>query len=164
MTTTMDRSVSVSANQTLEAQPYEVFPLLCPVREYDWIDDWDCSMISSRTGIAELNCVFSTKRDYGHSKPVEEVWVITRYEPSRAIEFVKFCGGLYVIKYDIWLTSLPNDQTQAIWTQTHIPLSARGETALESVTQGDFQNMIKGLEDKLNRFLGSGRTMSGAKT
>ena len=96
-----------------------------------------------------------TKRDYGHTKPEDEVWIITRYEPPRAIEFVKFCGGLYVIKYDIWLNAVVNNQTQAVWTQTHIPLSPDGEIALKSLGQENFEDMIKILEDQLDQFLES---------
>ena len=32
--------------QHLVAVPSNVFPLLCPVREADWIDDWDRSQTS----------------------------------------------------------------------------------------------------------------------
>lgn len=37
----------------LEAAPEGVFPLLCPVREYDWIEPWRCRMIYSQSGFAE---------------------------------------------------------------------------------------------------------------
>ena len=153
MIATSDRSSTVTANQTLNAPPHQIFPLLCPVREYDWIDDWSCAIISSRTGIAELNCVFTTKRDYGHSKPKDEIWIVSRYEPPRVIEFVKFCADLYVIKYDIWLNSLAENLTQAVWTQTRIPLSADGEAALEATTQEAFQTMAGDLESRLNDYL-----------
>ncbi len=35
------------------APPEQVFPLLCPVREADWVPDWRYRMIYSRTGVAE---------------------------------------------------------------------------------------------------------------
>ena len=28
----------------VEAPLEEVFPLLCPVREYDWVEPWKCEM------------------------------------------------------------------------------------------------------------------------
>jgi hypothetical protein len=31
----------------LEANPNAVFPLLCPVREYEWIESWKCDLIYS---------------------------------------------------------------------------------------------------------------------
>ncbi|MGI9537489.1 MAG: hypothetical protein ACR2PB_10480, partial [Desulfocapsaceae bacterium] len=55
----------------LNSTPEKVFPLLCPVREYEWIPQWQCEMIYSRSGVAELGCVFSTdfKDSFGR-----EVW------------------------------------------------------------------------------------------
>ena len=47
----------------LTAPPERVFPLLCPIKEYDWIPQWRCEMIYSKSGVAELGCVFKT--DFG---------------------------------------------------------------------------------------------------
>ena len=44
--------------QKLVASPAEVFPLLCPVREADWLDGWDPLEVWSRSGVAEPDCVF----------------------------------------------------------------------------------------------------------
>ncbi len=151
-----NRKSVVSALQSLNAPPHIVFPLLCPVREYDWIEDWSCKIISSRSGFAEPNCVFTTFRDYGHSEATEEVWMITRYEPERAIEFVKFCAGLYVIKYDIYLSAKGIDGTRALWTQARIPLSEKGEKITESTDNDVFQAMIERLEKKLNHYVETG--------
>lgn len=63
---------------TFAAPPERVFPLLCPVKEYDWIPDWRCTMVHSATGIAELGCVFTREG---------ETWVTTRYEPPTVIEY-----------------------------------------------------------------------------
>ena len=58
-----------SYTQRLVAAPEAVFPLLCPVREADWIDGWDPALVVSSTGVAELDCVFTTK-----AEPVDAVW------------------------------------------------------------------------------------------
>jgi hypothetical protein len=44
----------------LSAEPAVVFPLLCPVREYEWIEPWSCDMVFSASGVAENNAVFMT--------------------------------------------------------------------------------------------------------
>jgi hypothetical protein len=44
----------------LSFPPDLVFPLLCPVREYEWLDGWECEMIYSTSGIAEDSCIFKT--------------------------------------------------------------------------------------------------------
>ena len=43
------------------ATPDRVFPLLCPVREYEWIPGWECDVLHSVSGVAEEDCVFRTR-------------------------------------------------------------------------------------------------------
>jgi hypothetical protein len=69
---------------TFEAPMNAVFPLLCPVREYDWIEEWTCELIHSKSGFAEDNCVFQTARP---GAPID-TWVVSHYEPPKRIEFV----------------------------------------------------------------------------
>ena len=56
-----------------------VFPLLCPVREADWIDGWHPLAVYSTSGVAEPDCVFVTD-----AEPHDAVWYITRHEPERS--------------------------------------------------------------------------------
>jgi hypothetical protein len=49
-----------SFRMQLAAAPDKVFPLLCPTREYDWIEAWKCRMIHSDSGYAEPDCIFKT--------------------------------------------------------------------------------------------------------
>jgi len=52
--------VTRTFTQHLVAEPSRVFPLLCPVREADWLEGWDPLLIVSESGIAEPDCVFVT--------------------------------------------------------------------------------------------------------
>lgn len=47
--------------QRLVGAPDTVFPLLCPVREADWIEGWDPVWVASNSGVAEPDCVFVTQ-------------------------------------------------------------------------------------------------------
>lgn len=80
--------VSHTYTMTVDAEGTAVFPLLCPVREYDWIDVWSCDVIYSESGIAELGCVFLTDLP-GRGT---ETWVVTRFEPESVIEFCRTAG------------------------------------------------------------------------
>jgi hypothetical protein len=63
----------------VHARPEKVFPLLCPVREYEWIEGWNCDMLYSESGVAEDNCVFRTHLpDRG-----EATWVVSKYDRAR---------------------------------------------------------------------------------
>lgn len=68
----------------LSAPPVVIFPLLCPVREYEWIEEWKCDMIYSDSGVAEPGCIFQT----GMAPAGRFTWYTTRYEPPLRIEFL----------------------------------------------------------------------------
>ena len=66
-----------SYTQHLVGPPEAVFPLLCPVREADWIEGWDPLLVVSHSGVAEPDCVFTTA-----AAPADAIWYITRHEPE----------------------------------------------------------------------------------
>ena len=68
---------------TVPASREMVFPLLCPVREYDWLPYWNCTMIYSATGRAELGAVFRTEVP-GKG---EATWIVTQYHPAKTIAY-----------------------------------------------------------------------------
>jgi hypothetical protein len=39
---------------TMPAAPAQVFPLLCPVREYEWLPHWRCELLHSAADDAWL--------------------------------------------------------------------------------------------------------------
>ena len=49
------KRVTRTYTQGLAGTPEVVFPLLCPVREADWIDGWDPVLVASETGVAEAD-------------------------------------------------------------------------------------------------------------
>jgi hypothetical protein len=51
--------------QTNDAPPETVFPLLCPVREAEWVPEWKFKTIYSQSGVAEDGCVFLTPNGAG---------------------------------------------------------------------------------------------------
>ncbi|MFZ0286284.1 MAG: hypothetical protein WAL32_13730 [Terriglobales bacterium] len=63
--------------QTNSAPPEQVFPLLCPVRETEWVPGWQHTLIYSKSGVAEAGCVFITEEN-GR----EITWLITEYDPQ----------------------------------------------------------------------------------
>lgn len=64
-----------------------VFPLLCPVREAEWLDGWRYTMIYSQSGLVEEGAVFRTP----HEGEPDTVWVVTHHDPvHRRVEFTRF--------------------------------------------------------------------------
>lgn len=144
-----------SYRRKLSASPETVFPLLCPVREYDWIPAWKCEVIYAESGYAELGCVFTT--DFkDHSGP--ETWVVCAYEKNRLIGFVK-TGQHTTTRYNV---SLEPSQTGSIikWEQEMTSLDERGGLLLDKVTESVYNEKMKYINRLLEYYLLHGESMN----
>ncbi len=144
------------AAQHLLAPPDKVFPLLCPTREYDWIERWKCRMIHSESGFAEPDCVFVT--DFPNEG--EDVWIVSVYRPNEEIQFVRF-NGRRVIRYSITLTDNGDGTTSAQWKQVITGLKEEGNGLLEGLTNEVYRQRISILERLLNHYLTTGEMLRG---
>ena len=100
MTEFRGNRVTHEYTQTNAAPPAEVFPLLCPVRETDWVPGWQYRMIYSVSGVAEAGCVFATPNENGS----ETIWIVTEYDPAALrVAFVWVNPGLVAARIKISL-------------------------------------------------------------
>lgn len=141
---------------TVRATPEEIFPLLCPVREFDWIPYWDCRLIYTESGVAEQNCIFQT------NKPGEGVdtWVVSHYDPPQRISFVRV-DDKRTIQYDIFLRS-DGDATKLDWHQEITALHEDGDRFVREQKASDFAAMIQKVEAMLEYFLRHGEPLQDA--
>lgn len=145
---------TLSCEQLLFASKEKVFPLLCPTKEYDWIAPWTCELIYSKSGYAELDCVFTTN----FPDDVKETWIVDKFEKSRLIQFVRFSESR-VIRYSIELMDNNNETTNAIWTQTTISLNHDGNSFIDNLSVIEYENEIKTLEKMLNHYIKTNRRL-----
>jgi hypothetical protein len=134
------------------APPADVFPLLCPVREYEWIEPWSCDMIFSVSGLAENNAVFKTNFP---AQGGEETWIVCRYEKDQAIAFIRLVPDFKVNRLDVSLTAA-GDSTILVWTHTYTGLSEPGNQWIRSLTDGAFRSEKAALEKMLDHYLKTG--------
>jgi hypothetical protein len=139
----------------LAGLPEKVFPFLCPVREYEWIETWACEMIYTGSGFAEPDCVFRTNSPGGGE---EDVWVTSRYEPPRVIEFVRV-NALRAIRYTITLVPNGDGTTRAEWKQVVTGLTAPGDEFVDRCTDEEYKTLMVRLEGMLNHFLRTGEML-----
>jgi hypothetical protein len=142
----------------LSGMPECVFSLLCPVREYEWIESWRCEMIFSNSGRAELDCIFRT--DFPDEGPAE-TWVVSKYQPYSLIEFVRM-NSLRAIRYTIELRATESQTTEATWTQVITGLNQEGDRLVQSMTDEEYAMEKVALERMLNHYLLTGRMLSAA--
>lgn len=136
------------------ATPERVFPLLCPTREYEWIEPWECELLRSDSGFAEANCVFRTSV---LTDDVEDVWVISYYDPNKRIDFVRI-DGRRVMSYSIVLEAAANGTT-AHNTQVLTALNEEGNRILGDETDDAFTFEMRVGEMLLNHFLTTGKKL-----
>lgn len=143
------------AKMRLNATPEEVFPLLCPVREYNWIPHWKCEMVWSDSGVAEDDCVFRT---WFPGRGGKETWVVCRYEFGETIEFVRFNSSL-TVRYRIRLTE-EEGATRAHWSQLQTGLDEMGNSIIENTTPEAYASRMKSLESMLDHYLSTGEMLA----
>lgn len=126
----------------------KIFPLLCPVREYDWIPEWHCHLVYAESGFAELGCVFQT--DFADQFGIE-TWVVSRYDKDSCIAFVR-TGEHRTTRYTITLTPA-GQSTRLVWHQELTGLSDSGNDLLTTAAPAAFTTQMQKLEQLLNSYL-----------
>ncbi len=134
----------------------EVFSLLCPVKEREWIDGWDFEMVYSRSGVIEKNCVFVTQFGQG----IETVWQVNEYEPDISwIEFIRVTQGLFTVRISIQLHESPEGCTADL-TYRYTSLSTLGKKMIESMVAQHFHEDMRYWERALNHYLETGKILA----
>ena len=130
----------------IEATPEKIFPLLCPVKEFDWIEVWDCDVVFSESGVMENLCVFTTDDFDGVTGGV---WVVSHYDSANfRIEFVVTFPKTHVEKLEIQLTRLDKGRTEIEWTRIGTSLNEAGSAYVKDYYGEQFNErtaMVLGL-------------------
>lgn len=126
------------------ATPEEVFPLLCPKREEDWIPGWKAETLYAPSGTTSEDAVFRTTLPGAHSL----VWVVSRYEPYSRVEFSCVSEGAVVMRLKLHL-QVEGPATRVDFSRTFISIGDKGASILRSVTEEVFMSRTDELRDLL---------------
>ena len=128
----------------------EVFPLLCPVREKDWLDGWDYKMIHSNSGLIEKDCVFATPAKNNK----EMVWQVTKYDvQKKKIEFLRVTPGENVVKINIHLYEKSQNQTWSEIEYMFTGLNPAQNEYIKTQLHKDFVESMKWWEKSINHYI-----------
>ena len=134
--------------QKLDAEPSKVFPLLCPVREADWIDGWDPIVVYSESGIAEPDSVFLTE-----ASPDNAIWYVTRHEPGNGfLEMIKITSNVTACKLTIQLRPV-GGKSEATITYAHTSIGPEGDAFVASFTEEYYRQFMLDWEARINHYL-----------
>lgn len=157
MKVALPNRVARSYVQQLVAPPAAVFPLLCPVREADWIEGWDPLAVWSASGVAEADCVFTTVAPAG--SPHAAVWYVTRHEPqSGFVEMLKITPEVTACRLTIQLRAVASGCEAAI-TYTHTSLGPAGDAFVAAFTEEHYREFMRDWEKRMNHHLRTGEVL-----
>ncbi|MFZ0454698.1 MAG: hypothetical protein WAM24_13215 [Ignavibacteriaceae bacterium] len=149
-------SVKRSYTQTINSSPGKVFPLLCPVREKEWVYGWDPELVITESGFAEKDSVFITK--HGDKK---SYWIITGYEPANyEIEMHIITPGHTAGKLEIKLHDDKDGKNKADINYSFISLSPEGKEFVKNYTEEKYVSFMKNWEEEINHYLLTGEKIS----
>lgn len=127
-----------------------VFLLLCPVREAEYLSDWQAEILYSESGVAEEGCVFRTPNPGGEPS----IWTIRVHnEAAGLIEFVIFTPESHVSILLVELRDEAHGATDVPFTYTHTAIADRGRSFIAELTEERFRKKMTGFENSLNEFL-----------
>lgn len=131
----------------------EVFPQLCPTREYDWIEYWHCHVLYSESGFAEDDCVFATELES------RETWVVTRYEPSERIEFCIFSDDEVVVRLKIRVSDRGDGTSNIRWERLYTAVGPKGHARVAALQADQVEGRIREVNERLAHFLEHGEML-----
>jgi hypothetical protein len=132
-----------------------VFPLLCPVREYEWFNDWKCTMVYSESGIAEQNGVFYTKMGFPLFK--KQVFHVIDYKPDVNITFLIFIHHIATIVFGANLEQLTQDTCKINVFYKVTALSRLGNLFLRIKGKKEIEKNTRNIELDLKYWLENNR-------
>lgn len=140
----------------ISAPPDKVFPLLCPVRESEWLEGWDCKILYTETGRAENNCVFTTDST-GQGK---RTWMVSRYELENCIvEYVVFCPELFVERIDIRVEKDVDGASHVLWRRTYTGITPKGNEFIKVFTGEPLRKRMTLVQKSLEYYLKTGEML-----
>ena len=145
-TTQYARSGVIHSKGTVE----EVFPLLCPKREEEWIPGWECETIWSKSGYNEEGAIFRTVKPYG----TELYWTTLQYDmKNRIVDFLITAPRLYMFRFKIELRPNSDGLLAITFTQVFTSISEEGSSFMKRYESEDYKGRLKSLEEFMNRHL-----------
>ena len=143
--------VTRTYTQHLVAPPSRVFPLLCPVREVDWLEGWDPPEVFAESGVAEPDCVFLTE-----GGPARTIWYVTRHEPGNGfIEMIKITPAVTACRLTIQLRPVAGGSEASI-SYSHTSLGPAGDAFVASFTEEHYRQFMRDWEERMNHYLAHG--------
>lgn len=151
------KRVARAYRQTIHATPEKVFPLLCPVREAEWLDGWRYQMIYSSSGLVEDGAVFSTPG----SGEENTVWIVTKHDPKAyRVDFARFTPHSRTCVLRITVKSKDRNSSYVDISYTYTGITPAGNDFVDRFSEETFLEAVTFWERSMNHFLETGERLT----
>ncbi|MFL5578563.1 MAG: hypothetical protein ACJ79S_21620 [Gemmatimonadaceae bacterium] len=152
-------TMAFAYTQTLLGTPDEVFALLCPVREAEWVPGWRPSIVLSASGLVERDCAFVTPDgETPDGAAREATWVVTEHDAeARRVEMLKVSPGYLVTRLRIDVAAVDCGSTAHV-RYRYTALGPDGEAFVRGRTPAHWAEFMQSWETSLNAYLDRARS------
>jgi hypothetical protein len=171
---TAQESSTFKGNRVVEAHseiikesPVKIFPLLCPVQEYKWIDNWDCEIIFSNSDGVENNCIFKEYKSGPilFTTDIPTYWTVSYYDPTNCrIQFVLMSDHIAITKIDVEVNDLGAGRSSASWAIIITTISEQANKHINKSTQNKAKIYLTVLGKALKHYCENGEKLTLNKT
>jgi hypothetical protein len=148
---------SISKEKIFDAPPETVFPFFCPVKEYEYLRNWECTMNYSKSGYAEKNAIFQST--YPWPFGLKATWVCTKYDQNVAVHYTVFIPNTLVFLVENTFEELPDNKTKHILVLTCFGLNQLGKMIAKKMVSQDEDKPGNTVTDELDYYLKNNRMM-----
>ncbi len=142
--------------QHLNAPCETVFPLLCPVKEVEWVPRWMPDTVISQSGVCEQDCIFVTPPETP-SESGNAIWIVTKHDLANwKIEMYKVVPGHTISKLEISLLEAPGKSTTAHISYELTSIGPAGDAFMEDFTAEWYEQFMVEWEAQMNHYLKTG--------
>ena len=151
------KRVTRNYQQKINASSSDVFTLICPVREAEWLSGWDYELIYSVSRVAEEGCVFTSKQ----KGEKDTIWLITkRDEANKETEFARITPESRVAKLNISVEDADEGASLVNITYVITALNESGNKFIEELTEAKFNENMAFWEKSMNHFIQTGKQLA----
>ncbi|PLX12516.1 MAG: hypothetical protein C0597_13195 [Marinilabiliales bacterium] len=149
------KTINVKKEIIINAPAEEIFPLVCPVREYDWIPDWKCKIIYCPNGKNEEGVVFKQNM----SSPFimnkgggKTTWTTLLFDTANYKVHFKWDNSISTSIYKMELFPIDETHTKCVLDLNYNIINNKGMKSLNENTEYKIGFMIEGLGNMLKYY------------
>ena len=136
----------------IHAPADRILPLLCPVREDEWLPGWKggYELIYSESGFNEKGCVFRLHDSFG----TEAIWTCIKFDESVHDVVFHICvRDMMVYRFSIRLIENETETTDAVFDYIYTAVSEKGNEWIDNHTDEAVREDVKYLGRLLDYYL-----------